>query len=64
MEFWNENVPGIEITDQIKTRETVMRAVLDLDLVGKVIAIKRDGKLYLVNRTFTENENGNGNTAE
>lgn len=57
MEFWNENIPGREET-QIKSRKTVMKAVLDLDLVGKVIAVEREGKLYLINKTFMENGDG------
>ena len=61
MAFWNESIPGRE-EHEIKTRETAMRAVLELDLVGKVICVKRDGQLYLVNLTFTESDE-NGNTA-
>lgn len=60
MEFWNDNIPGREETE-IKTRETAMAAVLYLDLVGKVICVKKDGKLYLINLTFTEQENGSEN---
>ncbi len=63
MEFWNEGIPGREETE-IKTRETAMAAVLFLDLVGKVICVKRERKLYLINLTFTETENQtNGSTS-
>lgn len=61
MEFWNSDIPGREETE-IKTRETAMRAVLDLELVGKVICVKRDKKLYLINLTFTESDDKNGSS--
>jgi hypothetical protein len=61
MDFWNESIPGREETE-IKTRETAMAAVLYLDLVGKVICVKREKKLYLINLTFTETDNNNGSS--
>lgn len=61
MEFWNEGIPGREETE-IKTRETAMAAVLYLELVGKVICVKREKKLYLINLTFTEEANTNGSS--
>jgi len=52
MAFYNSDIPGREETE-IKTRQTAMRAVLDLDLVGKVIAVekKTNGikQLFLIN---------------
>lgn len=57
MEFWNSGIPGKEVTE-IKGRDTIMRAVLDLELVHKVIAIKRkvegEDRLFLVNLQVTK----------
>jgi hypothetical protein len=53
MEFWNEGIAGREELE-IKSRDTVMRAVLDLDLVGKVQCVKSEGKLFLINLTLME----------
>lgn len=57
MEFWNEEIPGREEHD-IKSTKTIMRAVLELDLVGKVIAVKRHGKIFLINKTFMDTGDG------
>jgi len=59
MEFWNSDIPAIENPDGIKTAKTAMKAVHDLDLIGKVIAIQKGGVLYLVNKTLVEDANGN-----
>jgi hypothetical protein len=58
MEFWNSDVPAIENPEGIKTAKTAMKAVHDLDLIGKVIAIQKGGVLYLVNKTLVEEANG------
>ena len=58
MQFWNDDIPGREEIE-IKTRDTIMRAVLELDLVGKVQCVKKDGKLYLINLTFTSQDSEN-----
>jgi hypothetical protein len=54
MNFWNSDVPAVEDPEGVKTAKTAMKAVLDLDLVGKVMAIERGGKLYLINRVVVD----------
>lgn len=52
-EFWNEDIPGRE-EHEIKTVNTALTAIRELELIGKVIAVKRNGQIYLVNKTFLE----------
>lgn len=53
-EFWNSDVPAVENPEGIKTAKTALKAIHDLDLVGKVKAVEKDGKLYLVNKVIMD----------
>ncbi len=58
MEFWNSDVPAVESPEGIKTAKTALKAILDLELVGKVAAIEKGGTLYLVNKVLVDATNG------